>query len=221
MKIVLFGATGMVGQGVLHECLRDPEVELVLTVGRTATGVTHERVRELVHKDALDYGPVATELAGFDACFFCLGISSVGMDEAAYTKITYDYTMAAAKVLLEKNPSMTFVYVSGAGTDASEKGRTMWARVKGRTENAILGMGFERAFAFRPGYIQPLRGIQSKTFLYRAIYAVMRPFYPFWRWATPGFVTTSDEIGRAMLAVAKRGYEKNVVETRDIHALTS
>lgn len=219
MKIILFGATGMVGQGVLRECLLDPEVEHVLAVGRRATGVRHEKLREIVREDLTDLTSVERELAGFDACFFCLGVSSAGMTEEAYTRVTYDFTMAAARVLARLNPGMTFVYVSGAGTDSTERGRSMWARVKGRTENALLKLPFKATHLFRPAFIQPMHGIVSRTRLYRVLYAVIEPLYPVLRVLFPGYVTTTEKVGRAMLRVAKQGAPRAVLENADINAL--
>src|SRR5579863_720907 len=170
MNVLLFGATGMVGQGVLRECLLDPEVERVLAIGRTSCGQQHKKLRELLRKDFSDYSGVENELTGFDACFFCLGVSSAGMTEEAYRRVTYDLTLAAAQVLAKLNPDMTFIYVSGAGTDSSEHGRTMWARVKGKTENDLLRLPFHAAYMFRPGVIRPLHGIRSRTKLYRLFY---------------------------------------------------
>lgn len=221
MKVLLFGATGMVGQGVLRECLLDPDVTQVIAVGRSASGhEAHPKLREVVAKDLFDLSPVEAELAGADACFFCLGVSSAGMSEADYTRVTYDLTLSIAKTLVRLGAEkMTFVYVSGAGTDSTEEGRSMWARVKGKTENALLALPFRRAIMFRPGFIQPMHGVTSKTRLYRAVYAVMGPLYPVWKSVAPGFVTTTEKVGRAMLAVAKRGSEKTHLENRDINAL--
>jgi uncharacterized protein YbjT (DUF2867 family) len=159
MKVIIFGATGMVGQGVLRECLLDPDVRRVLSIGRSATGQRHEKLRELIRADLLDYSAIENELRGYDACFFCLGITSLGLSEEQYRRVTYDITMAAAKALARLNPDMTFVYVTGAGTDSTEHGRTMWARVKGETENALLRLPFRAAYMFRPAAIQPLHGI--------------------------------------------------------------
>jgi uncharacterized protein YbjT (DUF2867 family) len=219
MRVVLFGATGMVGQGVLRECLLDPDVESVLSVGRTATGQPHAKLRELEHRDFLDFSPIKNELAGFDACFFCLGVSSAGMKEDAYRRITYDFTMAAARTLARLNPNMTFVYVSGMGTDSSERGRTMWAKVKGKTENELLGLPFKAAYMFRPGLIVPLHGIKSKTRLYRAFYAAMGPLLPLLNAAFPKYVTTTEQVGRAMIKVARQGATKSVLENSDINAV--
>jgi uncharacterized protein YbjT (DUF2867 family) len=218
MKVLIFGATGMVGQGVLRECLQDPAVDAVATIGRTATGTRHAKLHEIVHSDLSTYAGIEPELAGFDACFFCLGVSSNGLTEADYSRLTYDLTLAAAEVLSRVNPGMTFIYVSGAGTDSSEKGRSMWARVKGRTENALLKLPLS-AYMFRPGFIQPMDGIQSKTPSYRIFYKILGPLLPLLRWALPNQVLTTREIGQAMIAVAKHGYEQRILETRDIRAV--
>lgn len=218
MNVLLFGATGMVGQGVLRECLRDPEVTLVQTVGRTAAGTPHPKLREIVHQDLWHYGAIEESLSGFDACFFCLGVSSSGMTEEDYTHVTCDLTLAAAETLCRLNPPMTFVYVSGAGTDSSEQGRIMWARVKGRTENALLQLRFAAAYMFRPGFIQPLDGIKSRTAAYRFFYALSKPLLPVLRLAFPNFVLTTQQIGRAMLAVARHGFPRHVLESKDIRA---
>lgn len=217
MKVLVFGATGMVGQGVLRECLRAPEAEQVVTVGRTATGLRDARLREIVHGDLGNYAGIEQELAGFDACFFCLGVSSSGMTEAAYESVTYRLTLAAGETLSRINTGMTFIYVSGAGTDSSEKGRVMWARVKGRTENALLRLPL-KAYMFRPGLIEPLDGIQSKTPVYRIFYKFGRPLLPLLRWALPNQILSTRQIGHAMLAVAKRGYVKRIMESKDIRA---
>jgi uncharacterized protein YbjT (DUF2867 family) len=221
MNVLLFGATGMIGQGVLRECLLDADVVLVQTVGRTATGVQNSKLREVIHTDLMHYGPLEAELAGFDACFFCLGVSVSGMTEADYERVTFGITMAAAEILSRLNPQMTFIYVSGAGTDSSEHGRTMWARVKGKTENALLRLPFKAAYMFRPGIIEPRYGVKSKTAWYRVFYALSKPVLPVLRWMFPAYVLTTDEIGRAMLTVAKRGAPKRVLETRDIRAIVS
>jgi uncharacterized protein YbjT (DUF2867 family) len=218
MRVLLFGATGMVGQGVLRECLLAPDVEQVIAVGRSATGQRHAKLREIVRSDVQDLTPLAPELTGVDACFFCLGVSAAGMSEERYTQLTYDLTLAVAQTLARLHPGMTFVYVSGMGTDATERGRTMWARVKGRTENALLALPLE-AYMFRPGLIQPLHGIRSKTALYRAAYVVLAPFTPLLKRLFPRAVTTTEQMGRAMLAVARRGYPRRVLETADINTL--
>jgi len=220
MNVILFGATGMVGQGVLRECLIDPEVQTVLSIGRSATGQQHAKLREAIHRDFLDFSAIENQLSGFDACFFCLGVSSVGMKEADYRRVTYDFTMAAARMLVRLNPGMTFVYVSGTGTDSSEHGRTMWARVKGQTENALLALPFKAAYLFRPGVIVPLHGIKSGTRLVRISYAVAGPLLPLVRAIFPRYVTTTERMGRAMIAVAQRGAPKPVLESSDINELS-
>ena len=216
MKVVIFGATGMVGQGVLRECLLDPDIEAVLTVGRSPTGVHYAKLREIVQPDLIHYSGIETELRGFDACFFCLGVSSAGMSEQQYENLTYTLTLAAAETLSRLNPAMTFVYVSGAGTDSSEKGRIMWARVKGKTENTILRLPFKAAYMFRPGVIQPVHGARSKTTAYRVGYALAKPVLPLLRRLFPRYILTTEEIGRAMIHVAKRGAPKKILESWDI-----
>lgn len=209
----------MVGQGVLRECLFDPEIHRVLTIGRSATGQHHEKLRETIHGDLANLTAVEDQLQGYDACFFCLGVSSVGMTEADYRRVTYDLTLGAAKALARLNPDMTFVYVSGAGTDSTERGRSMWARVKGETENALLRVPFKAAVMFRPGFIQPLHGIRSKTKFYQAIYSALGPFIPLLKAVAPNVVTTTEQVGRAMIKIAKHGAPKPVLESRDINGL--
>ena len=217
MNVLLFGATGMIGQGVLRECLQDPDVRTILAVGRTSTGVESPKLRELIHHDLLNYSAIKARLSGFSACFFCLGVSSGGMSEPEYERITYSVTVAAAETLYRLSPRMTFIYVSGAGTDSSERGRVRWARVKGRTENALLKL-FEHAYMFRPGIIQPLDGIKSKTGSYRLLYTLTGPLLPLLRSILPNHILTTRQMGRAMLRIAKRGYPKRVLESRDIRA---
>src|SRR4030088_1836557 len=197
MKVVLFGASGMVGQGVLRECLLDGGVESVLAVGRSLSGQTHAKLREIVHNDFLDFSGIESQLAGFDACFFCLGVSSVGMSEERYRHLTYDITLAAAKTLAKLNPQMVFVYVTGRGTDSTEQGRLMWARVKGKTENDLLKLPFKAAYMFRPAGIQPLHGIKSKTAWYQAAYVVAAPVLSLLNRIAPNYVTTTEQVGRA------------------------
>jgi uncharacterized protein YbjT (DUF2867 family) len=216
MKTLIFGASGMVGQGVLRECLLDPDIDAVLTVGRSATGVTHAKLRELVRPDLMRYQEIEADLRGFDACFFCLGVSSFGLSEPQYEHMTYDITMAAAETLSRLNPGMTFVYVSGAGTDSSEKGRVMWARVKGKTENALLRLPFKAAYMFRPAVIQPMHGERSKTTAYRVGYSLTKPLLPLLRRVFPRYILTTEEIGRAMIRVAKTGAPKRILENSDI-----
>jgi uncharacterized protein YbjT (DUF2867 family) len=209
----------MIGQGVLRECLLDPDVRTVLTVGRGATGQKHEKLRELVHADLLDFSAVESQLAGFDACFFCLGVTSAGMTEEQYQRVTYDIAMAAARTLVKLNPGMTFVFVSGTGTDSTESGRTMWARVKGKTENALLRLPFKAAYMFRPAFIQPLHGIKSKTKSYRFFYAVSGPIFPILKKLFPKYMTTTEQLGRAMIKAVKHGAPKQVLEAEDINRL--
>ena len=216
MNVVLFGATGMVGQGALRECLLDDGVRRVLAVGRAATGQRHEKLREVVVPDVADLSSVEGELVGFDACLFCLGVSSAGMSEADYTRLTVDLTLAVARTLLRLNPEMTFVFVSGTGTDGSERGRVMWARVKGKAENALLGMGFRAAYMFRPAAIVPMHGITSRTRWIRIANTVLKPVFPALRALLPSYVTTTEQLGRAMLKVAREGHPKTVIEARDI-----
>jgi uncharacterized protein YbjT (DUF2867 family) len=216
MRVLLLGGSGMVGQGVLRECVRDSEVTEVLALGRSALGEAEGKVRELVCGDLYDLSGVEGELTGFDACFFCLGVSSGGMSEAEYRLVTYELTVSVARTLVRLNPGMVFEYVSGAGTDSTEKGRAMWARVKGQTENELLRMGFKGAYMFRPGLIQPLAGIRSKTASYRLVYAILGPVLPLVKKMFPKYVTSTEEVGRALIRVAKVGYSKAVIEAEDM-----
>ncbi len=219
MKIILFGATGMVGQGVLRECLLDPQVTAVLALGRTGLGVQHPKLSEKMLPDMYDYSGIEAELRGYDACFFCLGVSSAGMGEADYRRISYDLTLAAAVPLARLNPGMTFIYVSGLGTDSTEQGKVMWARVKGATENALLKLPFKAAYMFRPGLIRPLHGIRSKTPLYHAFYVALAPLLWLLAWLFPRSVVSTEQVGRAMLAAAARGAPTAWVEPPDIARL--
>ena len=216
MRVMVFGGSGMVGQGVLLECERDAEITDVLAVGRSGLGLRQGKVRELVCPDLFDLSGVEAELTGFDACFFCLGTSSAGMSEAEYRRVTYELTISVARTLLRLNPAMVFEYVSGAGTDSTAKGKVMWARVKGQTENELLALGFKGAYMFRPGGIVPMDGIKSKTALYQFFYTVLGPVMPLMKRMFPKYVTTTRELGRAMIAVAKSGFEKRVIEAGDI-----
>ena len=221
MKVILFGATGMVGQGVLRECLLGNDVDKVLAIGRSTAGQQHPKLQEIVQSDLFDLSPIESRLAGFDACFFCLGVSAAGMSEQDYRRVTYELTISVAKTLVRLNPTMTFIYVSGAGTDSTERSRMMWARVKGKTENDLLKMPFRAAYMFRPGYIQPLHGIRTKTKWYGALYAVMGPLYPIWKRLLPKYVTTTECVGRAMLNVVRHGAPKHLIENQDINGLCS
>jgi uncharacterized protein YbjT (DUF2867 family) len=217
MKVILFGGSGMVGQGVLRECLIDPGVESVLSVGRSRLGVQHPKLREVLHKDFTDYTAIEPQLSGYDACFFCLGVSSIGMDAERYRHLTYDITMAAAKTLVRQSPGMVFTYVTGRGTDSTEQGSLMWARVKGKTENDLLKLPFKAAYMFRPAGIQPLHGVRSKTGWINAIYAVTAPLLAYMARAKPDYMTTSEKLGRAMISVVRNGYPKPILESADIN----
>ena len=217
MKVILFGATGMVGQGCLRECLLDPSVERVLVVGRSPTGRQHPKLREILHDNFFDFSPIASQLAGYDACFFCLGVSSVGMSEERYRHLTYDITLAAATTLVKLNPGMVFIYVTGRGTDSSEQGRLMWARIKGKTENDLLKLPFKAAYMFRPAGIQPLHGIRSKTAWVQVIYVAAAPLLALLHRTAPKYMTTTEQVGRAMIKVARDGYPAPVLESEDIN----
>lgn len=221
MKIILFGATGMIGQGVLRECLLDPEVRSILSIVRTPTGQAHAKLRELVVADLFDLSAIEPELAGHDACLFCLGVSSAGMSEKDYARVTYELTLTVAERLVRISPELTFIYISGASTDSTEKGRMMWARIKGKTENALLRLPFKAKYMFRPGFIQPLHGIKSRTTLYRVLYVILGPLYPLLKAAWPGLLTSTEQLGAAMLHVAKNGAPKPILETSDINGVTA
>jgi uncharacterized protein YbjT (DUF2867 family) len=214
MKTIVFGATGMVGQGVLRECLRDNGIESVLAIGRTSLSQTHPKLSELLREDLFDCGGVALDLQGYEACFFCLGVSSAGMPQDEYTRLTYDLTLAWANELARINPLMTFIYVSGAGTG----GKSMWAQVKKRTEDALLAL-FPNAYMFRIGALRAMHGEVSKTRWTRILYAVSRPLWPIVRVIARGTMITTEELGRAMIWVARHGAPKRVLENRDLIAL--
>ena len=209
----------MIGQGVLRECLLDADVRRVLTIGRNATGVQHAKLQEIAHADLWNYAAIEDRLRGFDACFFCLGVTSAGMSEADYTRVTYGITIAAAEMLCQLNPAMTFVFVSGAGADSSEQGRLMWARVKGKTENAIIRLPFKASYVFRPGVVQPMHGERSRTAAYRVLYTITKPLVPLIRRLWPNQILTTEQFGRAMLFVVQHGAPKRVLESADINAL--
>jgi uncharacterized protein YbjT (DUF2867 family) len=216
MNVLILGATGMVGQGVLRECLLDDGVTRVVTLGRTATGQSHPKLEEIVHADLFHLSAIEARLCGFDACFYCLGVSAAGLSEAEYSRVNYEMTLAVAEALVRTSPGLTFVYVSGAGTDGTERGRTMWARVKGRTENALLRLPFRSAYMLRPGLIVPLHGVQSKTRLYRVFYTMLGPALPLLRKLFPRAIVTTEQVGRAMLRLARAGYSKQVLEAADL-----
>jgi uncharacterized protein YbjT (DUF2867 family) len=221
VNIVLFGATGMVGAGALLECLADDRVRSVVAVTRSPIGRTHPKLHEARRDDFFHYDDCRAEFAACDACFFCLGVSSIGMDERSYTRLTHDLTLAAAHALVSANRQMTFCYVSGVGTDSSERGGTMWARVKGKTENALLALPFKAAFMFRPGYIQPVGGVRSRTGWVQASYTVVAPFYPILRRLVPNATTTTANLGRALIEVAAVGYARPVLYSKDMNRLAA
>jgi uncharacterized protein YbjT (DUF2867 family) len=211
----------MIGAGVLLECLDDPRVHEVLAVARRPCGVVHRKLTEVLHVDFFDYAPLRHTFAGFDACFFCLGVSAAGLDESTYRRLTHDLTLAAARALIAASPGITFCYVSGAGTDSTARGRVMWARVKGMTENALLSLPFKRAFMLRPGFIRPLRGVRSRTPLYRLFYTALGPLYPLLHLLAPNQVTTTVNIGRAMIRLAAEGFANRIVSAADINRLAA
>ncbi len=212
IRAIITGATGMVGEGVLQECLEHPDVEAVLVLGRKTCGVIHPKLKEILHADFYDLSPIADKLSGYNACFFCLGKSSVGMKEADYYKVTYTLTLHVADTLVKRNPDMTFCYISGAATDSTEKGRSMWARVKGKTENDLMKLPFKAAYNFRPGFMQAANGAKNTPVLYKA----MAWMYPFFRAVLPNFTCTLKEVGVAMIKAASQGYEKKILEVKDI-----
>jgi hypothetical protein len=216
IKAIVTGATGMVGEGVLHECLQSPEVEEVLIINRKPSGFTHPKLKEIIHKDFFDISPIQAQLKGYNACFFCLGVSSVGMKEQEYFKMTYTLTMHMAETLSKLNPDMTFCYVSGASTDSTEKGRSMWARIKGKTENDLMKLPFKAVYNFRPGYMHPTPGLKNTL----SAYKYLGWLYPVVRKVFPGSVSTLAELGQAMIYVATKGCEKHVLEVKDFVSLT-
>ncbi len=219
MKAVVFGATGMVGQSVLRECIMDGDVESVVAVGRSPLHLVNPKFRNVVHSDFLNFTPIAKDLKGLDVCFYCLGVASAGLTEAEYKRVTCDFTLAAAKTLLKVNPKITFVFISGMGADSSEKGRVMWARIKGKTENEIFKMKFRNAYVIRPAFIQPKDGIKSRTRLYRWLYIAFKPFMPLIRLFAPKSVITTRALGKVMVQVARQGAAKKLLESADLVAL--
>ena len=219
-KVIITGATGMVGKGVMLECLDNSDIAEVLVIGRNSIEMEHPKLKELLHKDFSDFSNEKEVLKGYDACFFCLGISAAGLNEDQYRKITYDFTLALANVLLELNPQMTFNYVSGQGTDSTEKGRMMWARVKGKTENDLMNLGFKQAYMFRPGAIIPLRGIKSRTKSYQFIYDYFMWFVKGIKAIAPNSVVNTTQIGQAMINSVSKGYEKQILTPKDIILLS-
>jgi uncharacterized protein YbjT (DUF2867 family) len=212
VRAILFGGTGMVGEGVLHEALNDPAVESILVIGRRTCNVKHEKLTEILHNDFYDYAAIESQLKEYNACFFCLGVTSVGKNENDYRRLTYDLTMAAAKTLVRLNPDMVFCYVSGAGTDSTEQGRTMWARVKGKTENDLIKLPFKAVYAFRPGFIKPTPGLKNSL----TISKIIAPLYPVLSLLVPKFVCTLEDVGHAMISVAEKDYTTRILECVDI-----
>jgi uncharacterized protein YbjT (DUF2867 family) len=217
IKVILFGATGMVGEGVLHEALKHPDVESILVIGRRSCNVKHHKLKELLHTDFFDYSTLGERLRGFNACFFCLGVSSVGMNEQDYSRITYDLTMQAARTLSGFNPDMTFCYISGTGTDSTEKGRSMWARVKGKTENHLTRLPYKAVYLFRPGLMKPTKGQKNV----KPLFKVLGLLYPLWKVLSSKNVCTLEEVGLAMIQAAQTGYTKQILENKDIAQLAS
>lgn len=212
IKMIIFGATGHIGQGVLLECIESKNVTSILVVGRKSCGMEHHKLKEIIHTDYLDYSTIKEELSGYNACFFCLGVSSAGMKEEQYHLVTHDYVVAAAEVLSHQNPEMTFCFISGAGTDDTIKSRMMWARVKGKAENSLKGFPFKKLYLMRPAYIQPVKGVRSRLTMYK----ILGPLFPLWKFLFPNNVTTSEEVGLAMINAVLYGYEKQTLECRDM-----
>ncbi len=212
INAIIFGATGMVGEGVLHECLKHPDIESVLVINRRSCGVNHEKLREIIHTDFSNFSPLESEIAGYNACYFCMGVSSIGKKEEVYTRLTYDLTMHVANTLVKLNPEMTFCYISGAGTDSTENGRSMWARVKGKTENDLMKLPFKASYMFRPGYIQPTKGLKNTYKFYK----VVAPIYPLIKLLFSKYVCTLEEIGLSMINVTLFGSDKQILECKDI-----
>ncbi len=215
IKAIITGTTGMVGEGVLHECLQHDDVEQVLVINRRPCGVTHPKLKEIIHADFHNLFPLQEQLSGYNACYFCLGVSSVGLKEPAYYRLTYTLTMHIAELLVKQNEDMTFCYISGAGTDSTEKGRMMWARVKGKTENDLMKLPFKQVYNFRPGVIEPTKGLKNTL-----------PYYKYFGWLLPvikiigpNYISSLQEIGLAMIHAVTKGYNKQVLEVKDIKLL--
>lgn len=221
MKVIVTGATGMVGKGVLLECLEHQDITEVLSISRRSVGIEHTKLKELIHKDFSEFRSVSERLKGYDACFACMGVSAAGMKEDQYTRLTYDFTLALANELLKINPDMTFNYVSGQGTDSSEKGKSMWARVKGKTENDLLKLGFKQAFAFRPGAIIPKKGAKPSSRMYAIMIPLLIWLLYLLKWMAPKKVVDTTQIGLAMINITKNGYDKKVIDPEDIHLIFS
>jgi len=212
IRVIITGTTGMVGEGALHDCLLHEDVEQVLAINRKNCGISHPKLKEIIHADFFDFSSIENQLQNYNACFFCLGVSSIGMNEETYTKLSYTLTMHVAQTLSRLNTDMTFCYISGAHTDSSEKGRSMWARVKGKTENDLMKLPFKKTYMFRPGYMQPTKGMKNTLKYYKYVSWM----YPMWRIFFPSFVSTLSELGLAMINAAAKGYDKSILEVKDI-----
>ena len=212
IRAIITGATGMVGEGAMHECLLNDEVEQVLVINRKPCGLSHPKLKEIIHADFMDFSPIESQLQNYNACFFCLGVTSIGKNEEEYSKLSYTLTMHVAETLSRLNPDMTFCYVSGVATDSTEKGRSMWARVKGKTENDLMKLPFKKAYMFRPGYMQPTKGMKNT----QKYYIYFSWMYPALRWLFPKFVSTLKELGLAMINATSKGYDKSILEVKDI-----
>ncbi|MGB8491755.1 MAG: hypothetical protein WCE64_11925 [Bacteroidales bacterium] len=212
IKVIITGATGMVGEGVLHECLLSPAVESIVVVNRRPCGISDPKLTEIIHENFFDISPIENRLEGFDACFFCLGVTSINKNEQEYFKLTYTLTTGFAGRLAISNPQMTFCYISGAGTDPTEKGRLMWARVKGKTENDLMKMSFRKVYAFRPGFLEPTRGLKNT----HRFYYIIKAIYPVFRFFLSNYTSTLKELGLAMINSVTTGYDKQILEVPDI-----
>lgn len=216
LKVIITGATGMVGEGVLHECLNHPDVETILVINRRPVGISSPKLLEIIHNDFFDFSPIESSLVGYNACFFCLGVTSINKKEPEYYSLTYTLTMGIAEKLARLNPDMTFCYISGAGTDNTEKGKSMWARVKGKTENDLMKLPFKKVYAFRPGFLQPGKELKNV----HRYYSLFKLFYPLFRRIIPKYVSTLEELGIAMINSVICGYEKQIIEVPDIIRLS-
>jgi hypothetical protein len=217
IRVIITGATGMVGEGVLHECLQHAAIDHVLIINRRPSGMQHAKLEEIIHSNFNDLSSIQDRLRNYDACFFCLGVSSIGMKEEQYSELTYTLTMNAARVMVVQSPQMQFCYISGSGTDSTEQGKRMWARVKGKTENDLMKLPFKKVYAFRPGYMQPTPGLKNTN----KWYVLFAWLYPLWKVLFPNFVTTLKQLGLAMINAVTKGYEKSVIEVADIKKLAA
>ncbi len=218
IKVIITGATGMIGEGVLYECLNHSEVEKVVVIGRKSCSYSHPKLTEIIHNDFSDFSLLNNQLSGYNSCYFCLGVTSVGKSEAEYTRLTYDLTLNFATLLASLNPEMTFCYISGAGTDSTEKGRTMWARVKGKTENDLMKLPFGQVYNFRPGGIEPFLPLKPSQTYYKT-YKYLKGLFRLMKWVAPGLVITLKDLAKAMINVSISGYSKNILEMKDMKIL--